>query len=70
MVTFMSSTAGRWTRAIVGVALIGTGAILGGAGWALAAVGVVFVAVGAGDVCLLAPLFGKPLKGREVRAAA
>ena len=27
-----------------------------------------FVAVGALDVCLLAPLFGAPLKGADVRA--
>ncbi|WP_062202317.1 DUF2892 domain-containing protein [Demequina salsinemoris] len=69
MVSFMSSTAGRWTRGVIGLALIGAGVATGGAGWALAAVGTVFVGVGVGDVCLLAPLFGKPLKGRDVRAA-
>jgi len=28
----------------------------------------VFVAVGVFDVCLLAPLFGQPLSGKEVRS--
>jgi len=29
----------------------------------------VFVLVGALDVCLLAPLFGKPLRGKDFRSA-
>ena len=67
-VAFMSSTAGRATRVIAGVALIVVGAIVGGGWLALAVVGVVFVAVGVFDVCLLAPLFKQPLSGKAVRA--
>jgi hypothetical protein len=63
----MASGAGRGLRAVAGIALIVVGAVLGGAWWALGAVGLVFVAVGVFDVCLLAPLFGQPLSGKEVR---
>lgn len=69
ILTFFSSTAGRWARAIVGAALIAAGLTIGGWGWILVALGVVFVLVGALDICLLAPLFGKPLKGADFRAA-
>jgi nicotinamide mononucleotide (NMN) deamidase PncC len=64
---FMASGAGRALRAVAGIALIVVGAVLGGGWWALSAVGLVFVAVGVFDVCLLAPLFGQPLSGKEVR---
>jgi len=67
-VAFMSSTAGRATRVIAGVALIVVGAVVGGGWLALAVVGVVFVAVGVFDVCLLAPLFKEPFSGKAVRA--
>ncbi len=70
MVEFMSSTAGRVTRAAVGVVLLVLAFIVAGAwGWVLGALGAVFVVVGVADVCLLAPLFGKPLRGAEVRAS-
>lgn len=68
--SFLSSTAGRWTRSLLGVILVAAGIALGGWGWALAVVGVVFVLVGVLDVCLLAPLAGKPLRGPAFRAAA
>ena len=67
-VAFMSSTAGRATRVIAGVALIAVGAVVGGGWLALAVVGVVFVAVGVFDVCLLAPLFKQSFSGKAVRA--
>lgn len=67
-VAFMSSTAGRATRVFAGVALIVVGAVVGGGWLALAVVGVVFVAVGVFDVCLLAPLFKQPFSGKAVRA--
>ncbi len=67
-VTFMSSTAGRWARALVGVVLIVLAFVLGG-GWLwLLAPGAFFVAVGALDVCVFAPLFKMPLSGKKVRA--
>lgn len=67
IVKFLASTAGRWTRAIVGVILVVLGITLGGWWWLLAALGAVFIAVGAFDVCLLAPLLGKPLQGQKLR---
>ncbi len=67
-VAFMSSMAGRVTRAVAGVALVVVGAVLGGGWLVLALVGLVFIAVGVFDVCLLAPLFKQPLSGKAVRA--
>lgn len=70
MVNFLASTTGRWVRAAVGVALLVLAFVVGGTGaWVLGVLGVVFVAVGVFDVCLLAPLFGKPLRGKALRAA-
>ncbi|HSO70046.1 MAG TPA: DUF2892 domain-containing protein [Arachnia sp.] len=70
MVEFMSSTAGRITRAAIGVVLLVVAFITGGVwAWVLGILGAVFVTVGVADVCLLAPLFGKPLKGADVRAS-
>lgn len=66
---FFSTTAGRLTRGMVGTALIVIGLLVGGWGWLLIAVGAVFVLVGVFDVCLLAPLFGKPFGGKAFRAA-
>jgi hypothetical protein len=66
-VTFMSSTAGRWTRGLAGAALIALGGLLGGAWWIATGVGVVLVAVGVFDVCLFAPLFKQPLSGKAIR---
>ena len=64
-VKFMNSSAGRILRAAVGAVLIVVGlASVGGAGgWILAAAGALFVAVGAGGVCLFGPLFGVDLRG-------
>ncbi|MES2092521.1 MAG: DUF2892 domain-containing protein [Actinomycetota bacterium] len=66
---FLGSTASRWTRAIAGLVLIVLAIALGGWWWLLAIVGAVFIAAGAFDFCLLAPLFGKPLQGRKFRAS-
>ncbi|MDN4490980.1 hypothetical protein QQX13_09080 [Demequina sp. SYSU T00068] len=66
-VRFMSSTAGRWTRSLAGVALVVAAVSLGGAWLWLIAPGAVFILVGLLDVCLLAPLFRMPLAGRKVR---
>lgn len=67
--TFMSSTAGRTTRVVVGLVLIGIGITLGGAGYAVAVIGLVPLAAGAADVCLFAPLAGRPLAGKALREA-
>lgn len=69
-VKFMSSTAGRATRIGAGLALIVIGVLIGGAGWILAAVGLVPLLAGVFDVCLFAPLFKAPLAGKNVRSEA
>lgn len=70
LIDFLASTTGRWVRGVVGAVLLVVAFVLGGTvGWILGAVGLVFVAVGVFDVCLVAPLFGKPLRGRDIRSA-
>ncbi|NNL70203.1 MAG: DUF2892 domain-containing protein [Acidimicrobiia bacterium] len=49
--------------------LIVLGALIGGAGWILAVVGLVPLLAGAFDVCVFAPLMRKPFSGDELRAA-
>ena len=67
---FMASAAGRITRIVAGVVLILiAGVLLGGWWWALAVVGLVPLAAGALDVCVFAPLFGRPFTGARLRAA-
>jgi hypothetical protein len=66
---FLGSTPGRWVRGIVGIALLVLGGVLGGYWWILAVVGLVVAAAGVLDVCLLAPLAGKPLAGKKFRAS-
>lgn len=69
LINFLASTNGRWVRGLLGAVLLVLAFVVGGTvGWVLGLVGVVFVAVGVLDVCLLAPLFGKPLRGRDFRA--
>ncbi len=69
---FMASIAGRAARVLAGLILVGLGlGLVGGVGgWVMFAVGVVLVLVGALDVCIFAPLFGKPLSGERLRAWA
>lgn len=69
IIKFLGSTPGRWVRGIAGVALLTTGAVLGGYWWILAAVGLIVAAAGILDVCLLAPLVRKPLAGPKFRAS-
>lgn len=66
----MSSPAGRLTRIVAGLVLVAVGIALGGAGYALALVGLVPLAAGAFDVCLFAPLGHVPFVGKAFRAAA
>jgi len=65
LIKFLGSTAGRVTRAVAGILLIiwGASANL----WVLIAVGIVFIAAGLFDFCLLAPLFKKPFNGKKLR---
>lgn len=72
LLTFLASQPGRAARAIAGLVMIGAGlfAIKGAGGMTLAAVGVVPLAAGALDFCILAPLFGLPFLGPKFREAA
>lgn len=69
IIKFLGSTAGRWTRGIVGLALVSIGIALGGWWLFLAAVGFVVFLAGALDFCLFAPVVGKPFSGRKLRAS-
>jgi hypothetical protein len=60
---FMSTATGRAARIIAGIALIAIGASLGGAWWILAVVGLVPIAAGVFNVCLIAPLLKAPFSG-------
>ncbi len=60
---FMSSATGRSLRVVAGVALIVIGLVAGGGWVTLSVVGLVPLIAGLANVCLLAPLFGEPLKG-------
>ena len=65
-VRFMSSPAGRVSRVVAGAALITGAVFIGGpAGWAVGIVGLVPLAAGASNACLLGPLFHAPLRGRS-----
>ncbi|HOB58239.1 MAG TPA: DUF2892 domain-containing protein [Rhodoglobus sp.] len=69
IIKFLGSTAGRWTRGIAGLALLGIGVALGGWWLILAAVGLVVFLAGALDFCIFAPLAGRPFNGRRLRAS-
>ncbi|TFD52343.1 DUF2892 domain-containing protein [Cryobacterium sp. Hh11] len=69
LLVFLSSTKGRWARATAGAVLVIVGLVLGGWWALLAALGLVFLAAGTLDFCLLAPLAGKPLRGSAFRAS-
>ncbi len=67
-VDVIGSQPGRVLRVVVGSAVIGWGLRRGdGRGRAAAAAGVVPLAAGAADVCLLGPLVHGPLRGKAFR---
>lgn len=67
--SFMASPAGRVARIAAGLVLIVVGTVTGGGGgWIITAIGVVPLLAGALDVCLLGPLFRRPLAGPKLRA--
>jgi DUF2892 family protein len=66
---FMASTAGRVTRGVIGIALIVAGLLVDGlGGWVLGGFGVVLVAAGLFDFCVITGLIDNVWSGREVRA--
>lgn len=68
---FMASGVGRALRVLAGVGLAVWGFRMGGtAGWIVLAVGLIPLSAGALDLCYLSALFGGPLDGKTIRAAA
>lgn len=66
---FLSSNLGRLIRIIVGVVLIVIGFQMKSAGgYVLAIIGLVPLAAGVFDFCLVAPLFHMPFAGKANRA--
>lgn len=68
LVHFLASMNGRVLRAVAGIALLVIGWLVGDtAGWIIAIIGLVPLAAGVFDFCLLAPLMGHPFWGRDIR---
>jgi Inner membrane protein YgaP-like, transmembrane domain len=70
-VKFMASPAGRITRIVAGIILITLGLLVvhGVVGIILAVVGPVPLLAGLFDFCVLAPIFGASLGGKQIRSA-
>lgn len=69
IVRFLGSQPGRVVRVVAGLGLITAGVVLGGAWLALAVVGLLPLAAGVLDVCVLGPLFRLPFAGPRFRQA-
>ena len=67
LLRLIASPGGRAARIAIGTTLIGTGLVLGRKGWALSVVGLLPLAMGAFDWCLLSPLQGLPFRGPQLR---
>lgn len=66
---FLGSQPGRIVRIVAGLALIATGGLLRGAWLVLAVVGLLPLAAGVFDFCVLGPLFRLPFVGPRFRQA-
>ena len=69
MVEFLASSVGRVIRIVAGIAIILIGYLWLDSPWkyVLEVVGLVPLAAGIFDFCVLAPLMGKPFWGRQIR---
>ncbi len=69
MIEFLASIAGRNLRIAVGLVLIVIGLLVvkESLGLVVAVIGLVPLSAGLLDVCLIAPLVGKPLSGYAIR---
>ena len=70
-VKFMASTNGRIIRIVVGAILVLVGFFVVAdltTGIILMVIGLVPLAAGLFDFCVLAPLFGAPISGKKIRA--
>jgi hypothetical protein len=65
----LASKNGRYARIIAGVILIVIGFVwpTDSLGWMLIVIGAIPILAAALDVVLIAPLFGLPLKGKDIR---
>jgi hypothetical protein len=65
---FMAGGAGRWLRGMIGFALLAWGYnYAGGVNATLIIIGLIPLTTAVFDICLLAPLFGYPVSGQEIR---
>jgi uncharacterized membrane protein HdeD (DUF308 family) len=70
-ISFMASRNGRIVRIVAGVVLVILGFFVianNTTGIIVTLIGLVPLAAGIFDFCVLAPLFGAPFKGSEIRA--
>ena len=69
-ISFMASSTGRIVRIVAGLLLIVWGwfGLSGTTGTIVAVIGLVPLAAGIFDFCVLAPLFGAPFSGPKIRA--
>jgi hypothetical protein len=63
----VASPTGRAARVAIGAALLGAGLVQARKNWGLAALGLLPLAMGGADLCLLAPLQGLPFDGPKLR---
>jgi len=66
---FLGSQPGRIVRIVAGVAFVAIGVLAGGAWLALSVVGLLPLAAGVFDFCVLGPLFRLPFVGPKFRQA-
>jgi len=68
---FMASPAGRFLRIVAGIILMVVGLVWihGPGSWIVAAIGLVPLAAGVFDWCVIALLFGLPFVGERLRQA-
>jgi hypothetical protein len=69
LIKFLASKTGRIIRVIAGIALVAWGllGLTGTTGIIVAAIGLVPLLAGLFDVCVFAPLFRNPFKGKDIR---
>jgi hypothetical protein len=69
---FMATGMGRGIRVVAGLALICYGLLVmkGTNGYILAAVGLLPIAMGSLNLCLLAPILGAPFSGKDLDKGA
>lgn len=67
LIEFIGSRPGRLVRALAGLALIAVGIRSHGARRLVAGIGLVPLAAGACDVCVLGPVVGRPFQGEGFR---